>query len=67
MDAHDALAEHIDSLKIIDTHEHVPMEHERPQDFDVLADWLQHYFSCDLVSAGLTEKDLPGCATPQAT
>ena len=47
------------SLDIIDTHEHLPPE----QDWaagkdDVLTEWLSHYFSCDLVSAGLSQRDL---------
>ena len=48
----------IDELHILDSHEHVPMEKGRPQDTDVLAEWLTHYFSCDLVSAGLSDQGL---------
>ena len=58
MDAYGSLLEHILALKIIDTHEHLPLEAERPKDSDVLAEWLLHYFSCDLVSAGLSDRDL---------
>lgn len=58
MDTCSSLIDHIQSLKIIDTHEHLPFESERPKDTDVLAEWLTHYFSCDLVSAGLSDKDL---------
>jgi len=58
MGAYNSLVDHIRSLKIIDTHEHLPLESERPKDTDVLSEWLLHYFSCDLVSAGLTDKDL---------
>ncbi len=58
MDTYGRLLDHIQSLKIIDTHEHLPFESERPKDTDVLAEWLTHYFSCDLVSAGLSDNDL---------
>ena len=58
MKSYDSLLEHINSLKIIDTHEHLPLESERPKDTDVLSEWLTHYFSCDLVSAGLSDVDL---------
>ena len=47
------------TLDIIDTHEHLPSEKTwvaEPK--DILTDWLRHYFSCDLVSAGLTPADL---------
>ncbi len=58
MDAYSCLYDHIQALEIIDTHEHLPFESERPRDTDVLAEWLEHYFSCDLVSAGLSDNDL---------
>ncbi len=54
MSAYDDLLAHIESLSIIDTHEHLPhCEAARAPDCDVLEEWLTHYFSCDLVSAGL--------------
>jgi len=52
------LLDHIQSLKIIDTHEHLPFESDRPKETDVLAEWLAHYFSSDLVSAGLSDDGL---------
>lgn len=58
MGTYSSLLDHVQSLKIVDTHEHLPFESERPKGTDVLAEWLQHYFSCDLVSAGLTDHDL---------
>jgi len=58
MNAYSSLLDHIQSLAIIDTHEHLPFEADRPKDADVLAEWLVHYFSCDLISAGLADKDL---------
>ncbi len=58
MDTYSSLLDHIQSLQVIDTHEHLPFESERPQETDVLAEWLQLYFSSDLVSAGLSDDDL---------
>jgi len=58
MSALDELQDYIDGLWIVDTHEHLPAEKDRPADSDVLTEWLTHYFSCDLVSAGLAPKDL---------
>jgi len=58
MSAYEELRDHIDSLKIIDTHEHLSDEANRPKETDVLAEWLTHYFSCDLVSAGLSDEGL---------
>jgi hypothetical protein len=58
MSVRDELLEYIHALTIIDTHEHLPFESERCMQSDVLAEWLTHYFSCDLVSAGLSDKDL---------
>lgn len=54
---HESLLDHINGLTIIDTHEHLPTEATRPRQ-DVLAEWLTHYFACDLVSAGLAPADL---------
>ncbi len=51
---YDELLATIEGLQIIDTHEHLPScEANRDQQCDVLAEWLLHYFWCDLVSAGL--------------
>lgn len=58
MTTYNSLFDCIQSLKIIDTHEHLPFEAERSKDTDVLAEWLQHYVSNDLVSAGLGDKEL---------
>ena len=53
---YETLREHVFSLDVIDTHEHLPpFEKDRPRDTDVLAEYLRHYFSCDLVSAGLSD------------
>ena len=58
MSTYSELLEHIQSLRIIDTHEHLPFESKRSRDTDVLAEWLTHYFSSDLVSAGLGDNEL---------
>lgn len=52
------LLEHINGLEIIDTHEHLPTEETRPANADVLVEWLTHYFSSDLISAGLPPAEL---------
>lgn len=49
----------IASLPVIDTHEHLPFaESDRTLNVDVLGDYLAHYLSSDLVSAGLPPADL---------
>lgn len=58
MSTYTELLEHIKSLKIVDTHEHLQFESERSMQSDALEEWLTHYFSCDLVSAGLSDEDL---------
>ncbi len=58
MSTYTELLDHIQSLKIIDTHEHLPFEADRPKETDVLEEWLAHYFSSDLVSAGLSDEGL---------
>lgn len=55
---YEALFEYIQSLEIIDTHEHLAaFEHQRPKT-DVLQEYLLHYFNRDLVSAGLSQAGL---------
>jgi uncharacterized protein len=56
--AFDQILEHVMSLDIIDTHEHLPFKEEaRERETDVLREYLQHYFSRDLISAGLSLAD----------
>lgn len=51
--------EYVKELEIIDTHEHLPHREElRNSVSDVLEEYLGHYFIRDLVSAGLTQKEL---------
>ena len=58
MKSYDELLDHISALEICDTHEHLPTEARRSAQNDVLAEWLIHYFPCDLVSAGLSDAAL---------
>jgi hypothetical protein len=65
MNPQESLLDAILKLKIIDTHEHLPLERDLPRNgTDVLASWLSHYFNCDLVSAGMSPKDLDKVRTP---
>jgi uncharacterized protein len=60
--SYDNIYEYVCSLDIIDTHEHLPpFEDKRPLETDILREYLTHYFSCDLVSAGLPVKELERC------
>ncbi len=52
------IMEYINNLEIIDTHEHLPSnEEDRDKETDVLKEYLAHYFSRDLISAGLPRED----------
>ncbi len=63
--SYDAIREYVFSLPIIDTHEHLPtFEKHRNQEADVLSEYLTHYFSCDLVSAGLADEALAFARDP---
>lgn len=65
MSVYDTLLEHINGLRIIDTHEHIPLERDMPRtNTDVLAQFLMHYFNRDLVSAGLLEAELAKVCDP---
>ena len=51
--------DYVKGLTIIDSHEHLPYrEDARRKDTDVIAEYLIHYFSSDLISAGLDRKTL---------
>ena len=59
MSTREALLDYAWTLDGIDTHEHTPGPAKWVQaDHDVLCEWLTHYFCDDLVSAGLTERQL---------
>lgn len=49
--------DYIKGIQIIDTHEHLPpFEYARERQ-DVISEYLCHYFSVDLISAGLSRRD----------
>ena len=51
--------EYVAKLTIIDTHEHLPhKEAAREKNTDILREYLAHYFSRDLLSAGLSPTKL---------
>jgi uncharacterized protein len=57
-DTYNEILDHINSLEVIDTHEHLPCrEEDRDMDADVLKEFLGHYFNSDLMSAGLPKED----------
>jgi len=57
----DLLIEYANTLHIIDTHEHLRPEAKWVKTtHDVLVEWLAHYFSCDLISAGLPQGVMNG-------
>ncbi len=56
MNDYESLYNSIKDIPVIDTHEHLPSwESSRNQTNDVLSEYLTHYFSCDLVSAGFRD------------
>jgi predicted TIM-barrel fold metal-dependent hydrolase len=53
------IKKHVDSIKIIDTHEHLPSEKERLSvPVDVLSQFYLHYTSSDLIAAGMPEEEV---------
>jgi uncharacterized protein len=49
----------INELPVLDTHEHLESEPTRlKRKIDMFNTFMMHYASCDLVSAGMTEKDM---------
>lgn len=56
---YEEILEYVNSLTIIDSHEHLPGREElREQDTDILKEYLRHYFDRDLVSAGLKPSEI---------
>jgi len=52
------IKKHIEGIRVIDTHEHLPPEKERiTEEVDVLATLFQYYASSDLISAGMPEEE----------
>ncbi len=59
MKSYGKLLDHANSLDIIDTHEHLPNEKGwASQKHDILVEWMRHYISADIVSAGLSQKSM---------
>ncbi len=62
------LLNYVETLTIIDTHEHLPnWEDKREKPADILSEYLTHYFNRDLVTAGLTVSEMKrarDCAVP---
>jgi hypothetical protein len=57
--AYDRIHAYVQELEIVDTHEHLPgTEATRDRDRDVLQEYLSHYMSSDLRSAGLSSAGL---------
>lgn len=57
MKTYEEILDFICTLEIMDTHEHlIPESDWLKSNHDVLDEWLQHYFSSDLVFAGLEPK-----------
>jgi len=53
------IRKHVDSIRLIDTHEHLPPESERVNKVvNVLSQFYLHYTSSDLISAGMSMEDL---------
>ncbi len=61
---YDALREHILSLQIIDTHEHIPDEEVACADTLGFFNFFEHYVSSDLVSAGMPRESLEAMRNP---
>lgn len=55
----------IEEMPVIDTHEHLPtgVEESRRGE-DILGEYLTHYLSSDLISAGLSADDLAKALDP---
>lgn len=55
------LLEALREMPVIDTHEHLENE-DRHEKWNVLSDYTQHYFVCDLISSGLDPATIPWLA-----
>lgn len=50
---------HVDEIRLVDTHEHLPQENERiEREVDALSELFLHYASSDLRSAGMKEEEI---------
>lgn len=53
------LYEFLDTIPIYDTHEHLaPCEAARERNTDVLREYLRHYMASNIISSGLSQKEL---------
>ena len=58
-DSYPEMKKHVDGIKIVDTHEHLPPEEARiGAPVDVLSQFYLHYTSSDLIAAGMPEEDI---------
>lgn len=65
MTAYDSIFEYVNTLTIIDSHEHLPSwEHRRETETDILREYLAHYFSNDLMAAGMTFQQVEAIRDP---
>ncbi|MDR2569186.1 MAG: amidohydrolase family protein [Oscillospiraceae bacterium] len=56
---YELLKDYADNMQIIDTHEHInPHKNYQGDEPDVLRDYLSHYITTDLLSAGMSVQDL---------
>jgi len=57
-ESYSTIRKHVEKIKVLDTHEHLPPEKERvAEEVDVLATFFQYYASADLISAGMPEEE----------
>ncbi|MBR6571874.1 MAG: amidohydrolase family protein [Clostridia bacterium] len=62
---YEPIFEYVQSLQIIDSHEHLAAwEHKRDKDTDILKEYLVHYFSSDLVTAGMSYAEVQALRDP---
>ena len=58
-DVYEKLTDYVNTMKIIDTHEHLhPTKTFLGDEPDVLKDYLSHYISSDLYTAGMSGQDM---------
>lgn len=54
----------VEKIRIVDTHEHIALEKDRMAQKVDFFHWFGHYASADLVSAGMTQKELEQIRNP---
>ena len=64
-DLNQGIFEEIQCIPVVDTHEHLPYCDEvRDKSTDVLKEYLMHYISSDIISAGMKRSDLMKVTNP---